>query len=267
MAGVAGCRLQVMIDGVRSVQKPSPKGRSPSRSPFVTVVDLGTILLYPLEDRGQSDSVTSRQAPADAQSRLKDASKALSANPPKVDRAIRLLSHAVAEYPAYAVAWVELGRAHCLQQDYARALDDLLQARTADPQYFAIYPWLAGVALELRDWRRLQSAAAEWRQLRAGSQQAEYYLAIAYMNLGEFELAEAAATAVANGNELSRYPYVLYLLGTISARKGEISAAAGHFDQLLSLWPGAPMAAEVREQLTEWELERKIQPGDRPGAN
>jgi len=262
--GYTGCLVRVALSGYRAVRSPAGAGGSRRSGNFVRYVDLGTVVLYPLDDdQGVTVSLTSIEAPARAAKAYDKALKAMKRNPPDLDSAIASLRKATGAHPSYAAAWTTLGEALMLRKDFRSALRALTRAREADPLYTPLYPRLVGVTTELRDWAATIDGAETWRRLHPGVQAAEYYRAVASMHLGDLVVAEEAARALVAGPDLKKYPHALYFLGFIEAQRGEYASAAGHFRRLLEIWPEAPMAAEVHSRLNEWSAEGTIEPSPR----
>jgi tetratricopeptide (TPR) repeat protein len=155
---------------------------------------------------------------------------------------------AIAVYPAYAAAWVELGRA--LEQSGTReqAADAYRQAIKLDGRNFQAYARLAVLEAGAQQWDRVAAVTAEAIARRPlGWAVLFFYNAVANYNLGHLEAAEPSARVAAERD----FPRAHYTLGRILAARGDYRAAAEEMSQYLALLPFAADAPKVRAEIAE----------------
>jgi tetratricopeptide (TPR) repeat protein len=130
------------------------------------------------------------------------------------------LERAVALYPDYAEAWMELGFMIGREHDWAES------ARCLD----------RGVKLNPADFPQAWFADA----------MAQYYM-------GEFEPAERSAREAVRLDSGRRNPRAGYVLGMILAQKRDFKGAAEEMRSYLQRAPNAPDIGQVKAQLAEIE--------------
>jgi tetratricopeptide (TPR) repeat protein len=130
------------------------------------------------------------------------------------------LLRALALYPDYAEAWMELGLIQGREQQWNESAHSLDEGLKRNPE---AYP------------------------------QAWYGDAMAHYYLGEFDAAERSAREAMRLDSAGRNPRVGYVLGMILAQKHDYLRAAEQLRTYLEKAPNAPDIGQVRAQLAEIE--------------
>jgi tetratricopeptide (TPR) repeat protein len=215
--------------------------------------DLGVILLHRMAGvAGSSISMTSMMAPKDAKKAYEHGLHSLLKN--KSGDAAKDFEKAVAVYPGYADAWVELGKARLEQQKAAPARDALLKAVEADPKLVTPYVELGLLAAKDANWQdsgKYLDRAVELDPV--DFPQAWYADAVANYNLKKYDTAEKSARAAVKLDPRHVNPRSDYLLGLVLAEKKDYAGAAAELTAYLKLAPNAPDLAQVKDQLGEIE--------------
>jgi tetratricopeptide (TPR) repeat protein len=216
--------------------------------------DVGTIVLRPVgKGVGSFVSLNTLAAPEAAKKAFEQAEKELQKEKPNSKKAVKDLEKATGEYPQFAAAWHLLGKARLRENDANGARDAFEKAISTDPKY--VVPLLSLALLELQMQRMAQASELAGRALKLvpGSGEANYYLAVAELSLGNMTTAETAIQAVHASNEAARYPRTHFMLGNILAQKGDVKTAASEFKKFLEVEPASRAAEAVKAQLAEWE--------------
>ena len=245
---LTNCELEAALPGYSS-SKIFLGRRSVFESP-----DVGTIVLRPVaKGAGSFVSMNTLAAPEDAKKAFERAEKELQEEKPNAKKAVKDLDKATADYPQFAAAWHLLGKVRLTENDANGARDAFEKAISTDPKF--VVPLLSLARLELQTQRMAQASELAGRALKLapGSGEANYYLAVAEMSLGNMTTAEAAIQAVHASNEATRYPRTHFMLGNILAQKGDVKTAASEFRKFLDAEPASRAAEAVKAQLAEWE--------------
>lgn len=247
-----GCDLRASLGGYRSSIVRLGRRTSLDRP------DVGVILLYPPEGGASIVSVTLWEAPPRARNLFDKGMKASKGKKADSAKAKRYFERAVEIYQRFAAAWTELGRVLLAEKDLPGAFDALERAVEADANYVEPYQMLIAVSMQLQDWQRARDASETLLRLRPGNSMARYYLTYTSMNLGRFDDAEGYARLLLAGPDADKYPQVHHMMGTIYALRGDLERAAAELRLFLAMWPDAPTAPDVANQLRQWESEGKI---------
>ncbi|TAF34257.1 MAG: DUF1736 domain-containing protein [Cytophagales bacterium] len=132
------------------------------------------------------------------------------------DRAIKHYEMAVKIHPYYATAWYHLGNVVAeYKKDNAAAIKHYRKATTIYPKFGLVYQKAALIALESKDYRAAQWAAAGWVKSESKNSKAFLALAQAYENLGVQDSCFAAYAASSQFDPRNPEPYTK--LGMLSA--------------------------------------------------
>ena len=250
-----GCALEIELSGYRSGSI-ELGNRTESDNP-----DLGTIVLRRLEGvEGTAISLTTLSAPKKARKAYEKAFKELRKKKPKHENVERELNKAVAEHPTFAAAWALLGELRLRRNDKPAARDAFEKAAEADPKYLKPLNPLLKMALEDQRWNDAVRFAEQILRLNPFAAEVRFSQAVAQLNLGQMAAAQKSVLALQSADAAGRFPHSYHLLGTILARKGEFEPAAAAFRTYLEAQPNSPGAAELRQQLAQWESVGAIQP-------
>jgi tetratricopeptide (TPR) repeat protein len=215
--------------------------------------DIGSIVLHRLAGvEGSSISVTSMLAPKDAKKAYEHGLQSLLKNKP--NDAAKDFEKAVAIYPKYADAWVNLGKVRLEQKAVEPARSALLKAMEADPKLVAPYIELGLLAAKDANWQ--ESAKYLDRAVALDPvdfPQAWYADAVANYNLKQYDAAEKSAREAVKLDPRHANPRSDYLLGLVLAEKKDYTGAAAELTAYVKLAPNAPDLAQVKDQLGEIE--------------
>jgi tetratricopeptide (TPR) repeat protein len=241
------CELRAQLSGYRSSVV---KLQDITLAPMNTV---GAIVVYPINKiHGTTVSMTSLNAPKKAKKQLDQATKAYKKE--NLNEAVSLLHSAVAEYPNYAEAWLQLGLVYQKQQRNKEAHDALKQAITADKMYIAPYVQLGWIAIRESKWQEAADAVEQALALDPLSFPEAYYLsAMAHFNLNNRVMAEKRARQMQQFDSKHQFPRTYLILAHVLAGKKDYSGAVDGFRNYLKYAPNASDVDAVRKQLQENE--------------
>ncbi len=218
--------------------------------------DVGTIVLHRLTTvEGLTISATTALAPDAARKALEKAMEALQKRNPggNLDDAQKELKKAVEVYPAYAVAWFQLGRVYESRSRWKEAADAYRRSVAADAKYLYPYERLYLVTSHLELWPEVRDVTANVIRLDpVDFPRAYYFSAIANLNLNDMDAAEKSAREAVR-LDLAANPRAGYVLGVILARKQGYSEATGLLRAYLTAAPNSVEADTVKQQLAALE--------------
>ncbi len=243
---LTGCELQAVLPGFTS-SKVNLGRRSVAESP-----DVGVLILTPVgEDPSHLISANTREAPKKAKKSLEKAKNELAKEGPNLEKAIKELEKAVKEYPEFAEAWNLLGEPRMHASDLDGARSALEKAIDAEPKFAPPYVTLALMELQQRQPANAAKFADRAVELSPNLAEANYYRAVAHSDLGNLDAAAESIRTVQGGPHAARYPRTHFLLGNILLQQGDVPAAAGEFQQYVTLEPNSRAATAVRQQLEQ----------------
>jgi tetratricopeptide (TPR) repeat protein len=242
-----GCELRARLPGFRS-ESVMLMDRRAMDNP-----DVGTILLHRLGHvEGRVVSATTLQAPKAARNAYEKARDL--ARKGKPDQAAEQFEKAVEIYPAFSVAWCELGSLQASAGKAEEARQSFTKATEAEPKYIDPYLKLSSLHLAARRWRELASATDAAILLDPYDYPLAFLMnAVARYNTDDVEGAEKSVREAERLDPRHQFPKSWQLLGLILAARHDYSGAAGQMREYLRVAPSAPDAATVRSQLAEYE--------------
>ncbi len=215
--------------------------------------DVGTLLLHRIAGiEGSSISVTSMMAPKPAKKAFEHGLQSLLKSKP--NDAAKDFEKAVALYPEYADAWVNLGKLRVGQQSIDAAREAFRKAMEADPKVVTPYMELGLLAAKDANWQescKYLDRAVELDPV--DFPQAWYADAVANFNLGRYEAAEKGARAAVKLDPRHVNPRSSYLLALVLIEKPDYAGAAAELATYIKLAPNAPDAREAAAKLAELE--------------
>ena len=241
------CELRAVLSGYRA------EGVSLAIKSTMDSARLGTIILHPIS-RASSlvVSATTLQAPASARKAYERGLEAMRLS--KWDAAAIEFAKAVKIYPAFAIAWYQLGLARQSRNDAAGAIEAWKEAQKSDAHYVKPYEDLTVAADRRGDWAESEKYSRQWIQLDPEDFPGAYLLnAVANARLNKVEDAERAARDGLRVDKDQKIPRMNYVLGLILMDKKEYAESAKCFRKYLELAPNASDAAIVRQQLPQLE--------------
>jgi tetratricopeptide (TPR) repeat protein len=245
--GLGGCELEAVLSGFTA------RPMILDANSLAGASNVGTIVLRPLsKESGYTVSATTLQAPSKA---LKSYEKGLEAlKNQKWEEAEREFSKATEVYPAFAVAWFELGVARSDAVDNTGAEDAWKHSLQADPKYVKPYQPLIALANMKHDWALSEHLASQWIATDPDAFPEAYLVdALAWLMMNDPDKAEHAARESIRLDKLSQVSKSRYVLGYILAQKHRYPESAQYFREYLAMAPNAENAATVRQQLAQYE--------------
>ncbi|MGA7415943.1 MAG: tetratricopeptide repeat protein [Bryobacteraceae bacterium] len=214
-----------------------------------TVQDQQVIVLARLgEHEGSTVSVTSLSAPEKARRAYEQGEAALSRQ--KYVEAQKHFEQATSIYPAYAMAWSELGIALERQDQMSAAAEAYRKAAATDPKYIKPLVQLAGLAGRQQHWDDERTDAAAALKLHPVEfPGVYYYFAEACFHLARYPEAEDAARSAIEVDQHHEFPQAYLLLAAVLAQKGDRDAAVKELREYLKAAPHAGDAPKIREQV------------------
>jgi len=214
-------------------------------------MDVGTIVLHRIAGvEGTFISVTSMMAPKAAKKAYEHGLESLLKNKP--DDATKDFEKAVALYPQYAVAWVDLGKLRLEKGSVGPAREALTKAMGADPKLVAPYVELGLLAAKEANWQETAKYLDRAVELDpVDFPQAWYADAVANYNLLKYDAAEKSARAAVKLDPKHLNPRSGYLLGLVLTEKHDYAGAAAELTTYIKVAPNAPDLARAKSQLEE----------------
>ena len=242
-----GCELRASLPGFRS-DSISLAGRQLFDNP-----DVGTIVLHRLgKVEGTRISVTTLKAPKDAKKAYDRGTNLLKKKKPA--EAAEEFAKAVAIYPKFADALVQLGEIYGDQGRDQEAATVFQQAIDADPQLIPPYFHLALIAGRKQDWKRMAELSDRALALNAYEYPAAYYFnAVANYNLQKLDVAEKNARAARRLDSQYHIPKIDLVLANILLQRNDYAGAATQLRSFLKFVPSGDDAAVARQLLGQTE--------------
>jgi tetratricopeptide (TPR) repeat protein len=163
------------------------------------------------------------------------------------------VASAVAIYPAYAAAWVDLGRIHFKRGDLDPARDAFEKAFTTGARCAGAALGLALIAVHDHDWEQASFWTTRAIALDPAGPLAHYLEALASLETGRLDAAEVSARAARKRDPGRRIAEIDQLLGVVCALRGDYSRAIQHFREYAHHATDRGRADAAREQLRELE--------------
>ena len=252
-----GCQLRAALAGYESDVVSLGRRQSMSHP------DVGTIVLRRIEDvQGTAISITSLEAPKEAQKAYEKARKEALKKEPRFEKAIEQLEAAVAIHPEFAAAWHFLGELRLNDNELEKGQEAFEKALAADANYLKPYDPLMRIALGQRRWEDAERLSQTALKLNPMFPEAQYCLAVASYRQGKLDEAREAALALQSSGDADRFPESLQLLGMLFGKAGQFQQAALYFNKYLEVRPDSPSVEEIERYLVEWEALGAIRPFD-----
>jgi Tfp pilus assembly protein PilF len=240
------CTLRAVLTGYKS--DVVSLGNRQSGNP-----DVGTLVLHKAgASTSPNTTATSEKAPRDAKKAFDIGEEAMRNRKP--DEAILNLQKAVAIYPQYALAWLDLGRLQAAKNDTGAARKSFEAAVRADPQFAPPFMQIMMLDARISDYKALAESSERFLKVDPVGYPAAYvYNSIANLNLQNVAAAEKSAREGQKVDIKHENPKLWWLLGGILANRGEFSAAVEEYRKYLEYAPSASDAASTRAMLAEVE--------------
>ncbi len=244
---IVDCNLRATLPGYQSDEISLTDRRALERG------DVGTIVLHRVfAMEGVVVSSTSLNAPKKARDDYESGLKAMRAG--KMEAAAKQLERAIAAYPAYANAWLELGRARQQLGTAPAAREAWKKAIELDAKLTGAYVELGLDAGLSHEWKAATQYLDKGLRLDpVDHPEAWFGDAVAHYYLGEYDDAEKSAREAVRLDPKGRNPRAGYVLGMVLAHKGDREGAAAELRRYLKAAPEAPDAGLVKAQLAQIE--------------
>jgi tetratricopeptide (TPR) repeat protein len=243
------CEIRANLTGFTSAPVPLAGRR------LLDKPDIGTIILRPIQGvTGYTFSATTGLATKDARKAFEKGTELLDKR--KFADAQKELEKAVAASPKFAAAWSSLGLARVAQNDTPGAMEAFAKASEADERFVTPHLQLMSIHGQKAEW--LEAARESQRVIELNPvqfPQAYFYNAAAHMNLKNFEQAEKSAREAVRLDDQHRYPRAEFLLGLLTAQKGNFAEAAQLLRSYATKAQGPDLEA-ANKQLAE--VERRL---------
>jgi tetratricopeptide (TPR) repeat protein len=245
---MSGCTLRASAPGYRSDEIPLD-----SQKTHFENYNLGTITLKPTGSSGvQTVSATSSKAPSDARKAFDRGVEAVGKGKPA--DAEKDFEKAVAIYPQYADAWLNLGKLRLQRKADDAAAEALQKAVDADQKLVEALVYLGRLDVGKKQW---EDAA---RNLDVAIQldpvhfpDAWFNDAVAGFNLKNYDAAEKNVREAMKLDPQRKIPQSDYLLGLILAGKKDYSGAAEALRTYIKLSADAPDIPTAKAMLAQIE--------------
>lgn len=241
------CEVRAVLPGYRSDPIPLAGRR------LLDNADLGTILMQRLgKVEGYTVSMTTANAPKNARKAYEKGLNLVKRK--KFDEAEASIQAAVGQYPAYAVAWFELGRIQEFQKKDGPAQESFRKAIAAEPKFVSPYLHLMQHEVAANDWKQVEETTGTLLKLDPFTYPlAWYYNGVAHLQQSQLAEAEKSMREALKTDEFKRIPKISHVLGIILAQRQNLPEALVHMNGYLEKAPGAPDAAQVRQQVQQIE--------------
>ncbi len=252
---LSGCVIRTALDGFQSNSIPlGIRG-------YMDSSDVGVIVLRRREHVGGSTiSFNTLAAPKKAQQHYREADLELKQQQGDVQKAIRNLEKAIELYPKFAAAWYLLGRCHHALRDRQTARTHFQKAADADPKYLRPYMFLAMMAVRDESWEEVARNCEHVIGLNPHITRAQYFSAVANLQLGRLDQALKSITAVRESSSKRYLAGSHYVHGAILAQKKDFAGAAREFRSFIALKSGDKSSQELQQRLAAWEKQGLIRP-------
>lgn len=252
---LSGCVIRTALDGFQSNSIPlGIRG-------YMDSADVGAIILRRRENVGGSTiSFNTLAAPKRAQQYYREADLELKKQQGDVRKAIRNLEKAIELYPKFAAAWYLLGRCHHALRDRETARTHFQKAADADPKYLRPYMFLAMMAVRDESWEEVVRNCEHVVSLNPDITRAQYFSAVANLQLGRLDRALKSITAVRESGSKRYLAGSHYVHGAILAQKKDFTGAAREFRSFIALKSGDKSSRELKQRLAAWEQQGLIRP-------
>lgn len=240
-----GCELRANAAGFRS-ETVNLMNRRAMDNP-----DVGMIVLHRIANvEGTSISATSFNAPKDAQKAYQKGLQSLGKSKP--DDAAKEFERAVALYPRYANAWIDLGRTRLQQHSVEPAREAFLKAIEADGKLVDAYAQLGMLAAQQQNWSDAVHYVDQALHLDPVDYPQLWFVdAVANYNVKNLDVAEKSAREAQKLDSGHRNPRTDQLLGLILVQKQDAAGAAEAFRSYLKFAPNAPDLDQIKAQLAQ----------------
>jgi Tfp pilus assembly protein PilF len=246
---ISGCVIRAKYPGYRSTAVQLGIDHR------LRLIEVGTLILYPISGiKGNSVSITNLKAPKKAKNALGKGMEAFEKN--NLPNAEKYYRSALALYPEYSEAWVELGWLFQKEKRYDEARNAYLSAAHADGSYISPYVRLAQLEAMEQNWEKSIEYSNKVLSLDPVSYPQAYFLSgLAYYNLNRLDDAENSIRKGIRMDVSHQLPKMQLVLANILTRRKDPPGAVESMRTYLKLAPYAPDADRIRSLIKKHEQE------------
>lgn len=248
----AGCNLLLYSPGYRMMTLPLSLDPTFGMGYYNSI---GKIRLEPYEDVSRV-SVTSFTAPKEAQKAYEKGAKKFIDG--KLLEAKALLLEATDLHPEYAAAWTMLGRTLERTGEPQDARNAFERSIEADPDFVAPYRPLVRILAADKEWAVMSEVAQKGVALDPYDAELKFQLAVASMEVGDYDLALDMAERVFSTDDAAFYPESGYVLAKAYRKLGQDDKAIRAYEEYLEKHGKPEVRRWARADLQEL-LAQKLQ--------
>lgn len=254
-ARLPGCDLRAQLKGFRSSRVQLGTVRGSAR------IDVGLITLYPLHGlTGSSASVTTLAAPPNARRAYRKGLNALRRAQPDFRKAANFFERTLEIHPEHAPAWAALGEARAALEDEDGAQEAFARSIESDPNLLHPYDAMIQIAVNARDWEKLDSLTGKYLRLEAGSARVRFYSAVAALELNDIERAESIIERMEELGETDEWPMSYFLMALARERLADLETAADYYEKYTETSTDADTLQIARRKIHDWGHLQVIEP-------
>ena len=202
---------------------------------------------------GHTVSMTTASAPGNSRQAYDKGMRLLHSKNPNYKKAIGHFERAVETYPGFAAAWLALGESRLGLGDEAGAGQAFARSSEVDPKFLPPYDYTMKIALNRKEWAKLESLTDRYLELSPKSAEARLMGTIAAVNLDNLPKANSLASSILAMGEANDWPLTYFLMAKIHERRAEFKMAAEYYRAFLCLSPNSETALQIQTRLSEWE--------------
>ena len=215
---------------------------------------VGQIVLESIDGAlGHTVSSTTASAPKASRQAYDKGMRILQAKNPNYRKAVGHFDRAVEIYPEFAAAWLALGEARLGLADEAGAGQAFARSSQVDPDFLPPYEYTMKIALDRREWTKLESLTDHYLALSPKSAKVLLMGAMAAVNLDNLSKANSLAGSILAMGEANDWPLTYFLMAKVHERRLEFKMAAEYYRAFLCLSPKSETTRQIETRLTEWE--------------
>ena len=254
-ASLLGCDLHAELKGFRSSRVQLGTVRGSAR------IDVGLITLYPLHGlTGSSASVTTLAAPPNARRAYRKGLNALRRAQPDFRKAANFFERTLEIHPEHAPAWAALGEARAALEDEDGAQEAFARSIESDPNLLHPYDAMIQIAVNARDWEKLDTLTAKYLQLETGSARVRFYSAVAALELYDIERAESIIEQMEELGETDEWPMSYFFMALAHERLADFETAADYYEKYTETSTDADTLQIARRKIHDWGHLQVIEP-------
>lgn len=250
-----GCALHAELKGFRSSRVQLGTVRGSAR------MDVGLITLYPLHGlTGSSASVTTLAAPPNARRAYRKGLNALRRAQPDFRKAANFFERTLEIHAEHAPAWAALGEARVALEDEDGAQEAFARSIESDPNLLQPYEAMIQIAVNARDWEKLDTLTAKYLQLETRAARVRFYSAVAALELNDIPRAESIIEQMEELGETDEWPMSYFLMALAHERLADLETAADYYEKYIETSTDADTLQIAKRKIYDWGHLQVIEP-------